>query len=75
MKVVHITPDYGAPLAYCGQELNYLDSNGRGTRDPLVGWAVVGFEGDYHIEEPSEWGFCEDCLGDPDYALQLLAAS
>lgn len=73
MKVVHITPDYGAPRAYCGHRVQYLSmEQGSGSRDPLVGWAVIGFEFDYHIEQEGEWGFCEDCVGSADYALFLL---
>lgn len=75
MKVVHVTPEYGAPVAYCGHLVRYVRPDEcSGSAEPGVGWSVVGYMDDYEIagEEEVPWGFCEDCLGSADYALFLL---
>jgi hypothetical protein len=74
MKVVHVTPEYAAPVAFCGHRVRYLTRTGRGSADPTVGWSVVGFMETYHLDEQKEgvWEFCEGCLASADYALHLL---
>jgi hypothetical protein len=72
MKIVHITPEYGAPNAYCGHRVVYLGPDGSGSAEPGVGWSVVGYMEDYDRQEEVPWGFCEECLTSSDYALYLL---
>lgn len=74
MKIVHVTPEYAAPHAFCGHRVRYLSRNGNGSAEPGVGWSVVGYMDTYHLNEQKEgvWDFCEECLTSADYALHLL---
>ena len=74
MKTVHVIPHANSP-AYCGQYIYTLremkKENQYGTT--FDGWCTVALMDSYHIDNPVEYEWCEECLESPEYALAALA--